>query len=404
MDVVATPVSILPQAPANAVAADVAGDAVAAALPTDGVFGALLAKQLGLGLPVLQLPDAVDVKPGVLSDTPTDKASLDAAELAAQLQMAMVAQPPANGSVLIQPPVIQSPIATPSAEIPADGAISAKIDQLGGQQRQVIAAIAPELATMPRTASAPEKAQVATEKAQVVPGKAQVATERTQAATPEFASMLRTASATERAQLASTPELDAARHAGAAAAKGQDLPSAAAADVQPAPTASAQALSSQQGFLTAQSGSALPSAAIQAPVASSAWSAGLGEKVVWMVGQQQQGVELHLNPPALGPLEVRVSMSEGQANLSFMTQHLPVRDAIEAATSRLREMLGESGISMGSVSVNVGTFAQQQPPAHSENGRPAATPWQADNDAVLFATPAVAVRSLHGNGMVDTFA
>jgi flagellar hook-length control protein FliK len=124
-----------------------------------------------------------------------------------------------------------------------------------------------------------------------------------------------------------------------------------------------------------------------------------------MVGQQQQVVELHLNPPSLGPLEVRVTMSDGQANLSFMTQHLPVREAIEGATSRLREMLGDSGISMGSVSVNVGTFAQQQSSAQQDDGRSTSTFRQSANETDFFSgVPAVAVRSLHSNGMVDTFA
>ena len=96
------------------------------------------------------------------------------------------------------------------------------------------------------------------------------------------------------------------------------------------------------------------------PVGSQTWDSALGEKVVWIVGTQTQNAELHLNPPSLGPLEVRVSLSDGQANVSFMTQHAAVREAIEAATPKLREMLGDSGINMGSVSVNVGTFSQQQ--------------------------------------------
>jgi flagellar hook-length control protein FliK len=100
--------------------------------------------------------------------------------------------------------------------------------------------------------------------------------------------------------------------------------------------------------------------AVSPPVGSQTWDSALGEKVIWIVGTQTQNAELHLNPPSLGPLEVRVSLSDGQANVSFMTQHAAVREAIEAATPKLREMMGESGINMGSVSVNVGTFAQQQ--------------------------------------------
>ena len=131
----------------------------------------------------------------------------------------------------------------------------------------------------------------------------------------------------------------------------------------------------------------------------------LGNRVVWMVSQQHQGVELHLNPPSLGPLEVRLSMNDGQANLSFATQHLPVKEAIESAAPRLREMLGESGISLGSVSVNVGSFTQQQQPsdqqAQTSAGR---SSWQPSVAVTELPAVRTTTRLSGGNGMVDIFA
>lgn len=156
---------------------------------------------------------------------------------------------------------------------------------------------------------------------------------------------------------------------------------------------------------TPQSNAVQASSNIPQTVGHSAWGDMLGDRVVWMVGQQHQGVELHLNPPALGPLEVRLSMSDGQANLSFATQHLPVKEAIEAATSRLREMLGESGISLGSVSVNVGSFTQQQQPDSQSQTKSGRSSWADANPAVDFsATRSSAISLLSRNGMVDVFA
>lgn len=145
-----------------------------------------------------------------------------------------------------------------------------------------------------------------------------------------------------------------------------------------------------------------PSAMVAPSVASSAWGGALGEHVVWMVGQQHQGVELHLNPAALGPLEVRLSISDGQANLTFATQHAPVREAIEAATPRLREMLADSGISLGSVSVNVGSFTQSPPGEQAQRQSPTWTglPPSSDFSSLL----PVAVTVLGHKGMVDIFA
>ena len=153
----------------------------------------------------------------------------------------------------------------------------------------------------------------------------------------------------------------------------------------------------------AHQGEALPVSNIPQAVGHSAWGNMLGDRVVWMVGQQHQGVELHLNPPSLGPLEIRLSMNDGQANLSFSTQHLPVKEAIDSATPRLREMLGDSGISLGSVSVNVGSFAQQTPNDQAQSGTRQSLPaWEPVAD--MAGLPSTPVIQTIRNGLVDTFA
>ncbi|MCE9633712.1 MAG: flagellar hook-length control protein FliK [Methylophilales bacterium] len=168
----------------------------------------------------------------------------------------------------------------------------------------------------------------------------------------------------------------------------------------------------QQNISTqAQTANATPvSAGIPQQVGTPHWDTGLGDKVVWMLGTNIKMAELHLNPPALGPLEVRISMSDGQANLSFMTQHNAVGEAIESAKARLREMMGDSGVNMGNVSVNVGSFAQQQQQqAQQQNSQ---TPsdsksasditWLPDGETVQSVT--TTVQSLQDRGLVDLFA
>ena len=163
----------------------------------------------------------------------------------------------------------------------------------------------------------------------------------------------------------------------------------------------------QGGMMPADriSGVVPPELIVPQRVGSENWGSGLGDKVVWMVGNQTRSAEIHLNPPTLGPLEVRVSISDGQANLSFMTQHASVREAIEAATPRLREMLGDTGISTGSVSVNVGSFAQQQAPSRQPEQSHGAS-WRSDLADMAPANEVVTtfVQPLHGRGLVDFFA
>lgn len=103
--------------------------------------------------------------------------------------------------------------------------------------------------------------------------------------------------------------------------------------------------------------SALP---IKASVGSIEWGGALGEKVVWMATQNHQVAELHLNPPSLGPLEVRLTVSNDQATALFVSHQPAVREAIETALPRLREMLADNGIMLGNATVSSESFSRQQ--------------------------------------------
>ena len=99
---------------------------------------------------------------------------------------------------------------------------------------------------------------------------------------------------------------------------------------------------------------------ISTPVGSAGWGDELGSKTLVMVRDGQQSAEMQLNPPNLGPLEVRLSVQNDQTSLIFVSAHASVRDAIQSALPRLSGMLAESGLSMGSVQVGDQSLAQQQ--------------------------------------------
>lgn len=126
-----------------------------------------------------------------------------------------------------------------------------------------------------------------------------------------------------------------------------------------ASTLSALAAANQPAVVETKS--ALPSpATLQAPVGSSGWGDALGQKVVWMAGQQTQVAELRLNPPHLGPMEVRLSVSNDQISALFVSHQPAVREAIEAAMPRLREMFADSGLTLGNATVSSDSLPQQQ--------------------------------------------
>ncbi|HEB98705.1 MAG TPA: hypothetical protein ENJ05_04295, partial [Thiotrichales bacterium] len=66
---------------------------------------------------------------------------------------------------------------------------------------------------------------------------------------------------------------------------------------------------------TPQNPGAMPPAvlSLSQPLQQPGWDNALGERVVWMVGQRLQSAEIKLNPPQLGPIEVRVSLNHDQS-------------------------------------------------------------------------------------------
>lgn len=96
---------------------------------------------------------------------------------------------------------------------------------------------------------------------------------------------------------------------------------------------------------------ARPTFSLQHPVGGEGWDKALGNRVIMMVSNQNQEVEMHLNPPHLGPMEVKLSMNQDQATLTFVAAHQPVRDALQASLPKLSEMLAESGIQLAQANV-----------------------------------------------------
>lgn len=143
---------------------------------------------------------------------------------------------------------------------------------------------------------------------------------------------------------------------------------------------------------------------VETPVGASGWNDNVGEKLVWMVGRQEQRAELVLNPPQLGRVEVSLSMNGDQVNAQFVSANPAVRDALEAALPRLREMLADSGVSLGQTQVgseSANNAANQS--ANRQENRDNASRGSAGLGA-LRQMNASAPWLRQGNGMVDVFA
>ena len=194
------------------------------------------------------------------------------------------------------------------------------------------------------------------------------------------------------------------------------LREAAAASVEArasveAPAPAVTQLQAQAARLdTLQNPAAMPGDRIPARVGTQAWDNQVSQRIVYMVGKEQAAT-LTLNPPDLGPVQVVLNVSNEGASVAFSSNQLEVRQALENALPRLREMMGENGIALGNATVDAGMpdgrQAQQDGERRSGAGGGSGVGHAGNTLAAAedgAARPATRTVHLGDNGLVDTFA
>ncbi len=147
-----------------------------------------------------------------------------------------------------------------------------------------------------------------------------------------------------------------------------------------------------------------PSFPLSPPLGSPQWQNALGERLVWLVKKDLQQAELRLNPQHLGPVEVRIEVRNEHATISFSAHHAVTRDVLEASVPRLREMLGEAGVTLASVDVS------QQRSGHGhhegrERGESGGSAPTGGEGIRREEGPALHAKDmLRGTGLIDLFA
>ena len=142
---------------------------------------------------------------------------------------------------------------------------------------------------------------------------------------------------------------------------------------------------------------------VQTPIRDQNWASDFSQKIVWLASNDKQSAQITLNPAQMGPIEISLNVDKGNATASFVSVNADVREAIESALPRLREMFASAGIELGQTNVSAESFKQQ---ADSESR---GTARAGTDNAILAAesTGTVSVSAFatqRGNGMVDLFA
>lgn len=349
-------------------------------------FANLLQGQLTTALPVaaeqIDLPIA-DAAPD--DAMPAATAPADAAALLAALGLA-TAPTDAEPSAAAPAAVDQAPVeATPNDVAPIDAAAS------------MLAALG--LATTPTITPA-----LNASKAEPQPGEPLVAVSGSAAQNPQALGETLTLNAATAQSATPASDDQAAKFAATLAtaedAIGAKTDSAATSDnvspvasnVAPPPTAPALHRDS--------------SLAVNTPVRDQNWATDLGQKVVWLANADKQSAQLTLNPPEMGPIEISLDVDKGTASVSFTSANAEVRDALETALPKLREMFASAGIELGQTNVGAQSFSQQQ----AQHGAPDQSSSRGTSDNAILAAetlatlPTGALAAQRGNGMVDLFA
>ena len=148
---------------------------------------------------------------------------------------------------------------------------------------------------------------------------------------------------------------------------------------------------------------------VATPVGAHGWDKEVGEKVAWMVGRLESRADIVLNPPQMGRIEVSLSINGDQATATFVSANPAVRDALENALPRLREILQDAGISLGQTQVGAESF--QQSANNRENGDNSfrgngrhGDSGTSATEGLLAGNTAPAQWLRRGSGLVDTFA
>jgi flagellar hook-length control protein FliK len=141
----------------------------------------------------------------------------------------------------------------------------------------------------------------------------------------------------------------------------------------------------------------VPTFKIAAGVDTGDFGQGVADRVSLMMDGNLSTAKLQVNPPALGPIEVRIALQAGHAQVWLSSHSAVTRDALESSAPRLREMLGAQGFAQVSVDISQRSFQERSPPSHAYEASPAI----GDSPAVLQASTAV---SRAASGLLDAYA
>ncbi|WP_415759642.1 flagellar hook-length control protein FliK [Pseudomonas sp. LT1P18] len=165
---------------------------------------------------------------------------------------------------------------------------------------------------------------------------------------------------------------------------------------------------------TPKTANALP---VNQPIAmhQSGWTEEVVNRVMYLSSANLKAADIQLQPAELGRLDIRVNMvPDQQTQVTFMSAHPSVREALDGQMHRLRDMFAQQG--MGQVDVSVsdqsrgwqGQGQEQAQQGQGQGGRTNASGGRVDSMdeelAPTVAEVAASTTSVIGSSAVDYYA
>jgi len=91
-----------------------------------------------------------------------------------------------------------------------------------------------------------------------------------------------------------------------------------------------------------------------------AWGDALAERISMSAARDVKQVTIHLDPPELGTLELKLMVKDDQqTQVQVHVQNPQVKEALESSAHRLREMLADQGLELAEFDVQTGSGQEQ---------------------------------------------
>lgn len=98
---------------------------------------------------------------------------------------------------------------------------------------------------------------------------------------------------------------------------------------------------------------------VDVPVGQADWGDKVMGKLSWLTARNMSVAEIHLTPPDMGPMEIKVRVQNDQATVTVHAANPIVREQLELHSHRLRDMLGEQGLALSQFDVSDQANQQQ---------------------------------------------